>query len=102
MRACRSSSTVFALVVGDGYLQREVHKKFAVDLNRYAKRLLEEEPFVRFKKRFNIRGLVVPSRDRGCDAAGNEDLVDTVLDCRFDTKDGRLLTVHDDGDCSNW
>ena len=90
------ATSVDILFVGDGYLQREVGKKFAVDLNRYAKRLLEEEPFLRFKKRFNIRGLVVPSRDRGCDAAANEDLVDSALDCRFDTKDGRLLTVHDD------
>lgn len=89
------ATSVDVLFIGDGYLQREIAKKFAVDLNRYAKRLLEEEPFLRFKKRFNIRGLVTPSRDRGCDAAAGEDLVDTALDCRFDKKDGRLLTVHD-------
>ncbi len=87
------AKSVDILFVGDGYLQREVNKKFAVDLNRYATRLLEEEPFVRFRKRFNIRGLCAPSRERGCDAASDEDAVDTVLDCRFDTRQGRLLTV---------
>jgi hypothetical protein len=89
--------SVDVLFVGDGYVESDLTTvgKYWVDVDRYAKRLLEYEPFAHFKKRFNVRALLLASRERGCDSSADVNQVDTALDCRFDTKEGRLLTFHD-------
>ncbi|MHC4933221.1 MAG: M64 family metallopeptidase [Planctomycetota bacterium] len=83
----RSVDVVF---VGDGY-SRSKTGKFWKDLRRYSTRLLKEPPFSWYRKKFSVRGLIVPSRDDGCDLSSKQENVSTVLESFFDSPSGRLL-----------
>jgi hypothetical protein len=87
---------VDVLFVGDGYQPKHLTRtgKFWRDVERYATRFLKEKPFSDHPKLFNIAGLYLASKEPGCDD-GPVDEIDTVLDCRFDAPDGRLLVFHD-------
>ena len=52
--------------VGEGYRADEIGE-FRTDLTRFAELLLEQEPYASARERINIRGVVVPSADSGCD-----------------------------------
>ncbi|HTF89517.1 MAG TPA: M64 family metallopeptidase [Planctomycetota bacterium] len=86
-------SSVDILFIGDGYSAKELARvgKYWKDVERCSKRLFQDEPFSSSKGRFNVRALFVESKQTGCDQSADKDEVDTALDCRFDTRDGRLL-----------
>jgi len=88
-----AESSVDVLFVGDGYTAKELARsgKYWKDVERCSKRLFQDLPFSDYKARFNVRALLLESNQEGCDAATDEDEVDTALDCRFDSREGRLL-----------
>lgn len=85
---------VNVLFVGDGYT-KDRESKFWRDLDRYSSRLLNEPPFSWYKEKFDVRGLFVPSTDRGCDLDPRANEVRTQLESHFDSPDGRLLVFQD-------
>jgi len=84
------------LFVGDGYTA-EHEKKFWRDVDRYSSRLLNEPPFNWYKDKLEVRGLFVPSADRGCDLDPQATKVRTLLESHFDSPEGRLLVFKDHG-----
>ena len=88
--------SVDVLFVGDGYLAGDLKSKYWTDVDRCAKRFLDVMPFALFRKRINVRGALLASKERGCDSARDQDVVDTALDSSFDTKSGRLLAFRND------
>lgn len=59
-----AATQVDLLVVADGYTQAE-RAKFVADATRLSGILLETEPFKRHARRFNVRGLFVPTSESG-------------------------------------
>jgi hypothetical protein len=87
---------VDVVFVGDGYSKSKIGK-FWKDLRRYATRLLKEPPFSWYRKKFSVRGLIIPSRDDGCDLSPKEERVSTLLESSFNTPSGRLLVFKNAG-----
>ena len=52
--------------VGEGYRDDQIDE-FRADLDRFATLLLDQEPYASARDRINIRGVVVPSAESGCD-----------------------------------
>ena len=90
-------SSVDVLFVGDGYTKKELGRagKYWKDVERCSKRLFQDLPFSAYKKRFNVRALMLESEDEGCDPAPGKDEADTALDSHFDSAGGRLLVFGD-------
>ncbi|HUR29048.1 MAG TPA: M64 family metallopeptidase [Planctomycetota bacterium] len=90
-------ASVDVLFVGDGYTSKELARagKYWKDVDRCAKRLFQDPPFSTYKARFNVRALLLESKQAGCDASADKNDVDTALNCRFDTREGRLLVFED-------
>ncbi len=88
-------SCVDLLFVGDGYQRRHLGRsgKYWRDVNRYAKRFFDEEPFSWCKKLFNVRAAFVVSEDAGCVGASREENPKTALSSRF--IGDRFLTFRD-------
>jgi hypothetical protein len=53
-------------IVGDGYTADQIDR-FGDDLNRFTELMLGQEPYASWREHINIRGVVVPSREEGCD-----------------------------------
>ncbi len=86
--------SVDVVFVGDGY-QKKHAAKFWAHTKRYAAKLLSRKPFVWYKKKFNVHGVFVPSRDSGCDMSLARNRVRTLLQSYFDSPQGRLLQFRD-------
>ena len=86
-------SAVDVLFVGDGYTAKELARsgKYWKDVERCSKRLFQDLPFSAYKGKFNVRALMLDSKQGGCDESADRDEIDTALDCCFDSRDGRLL-----------
>lgn len=91
-------ASVDVLFVGDGYTGKELGRsgKYWKDVERCSKRLFQDEPFASYKSRFNVRALMLESKQAGCDPSQGDDEADTALDSCFDSPDGRLLVFADD------
>jgi len=59
-------SSLDIAIVGDGYTIDQI-EDFRSDLARYAELLLSQAPYVDRRAHINIRGVVLPSVDDGCD-----------------------------------
>ena len=75
-------SKVDIVIIGDGYTTGE-YKKFDRDLKRFTKVLLNQEPFKKYKDRFNIRGVFKASADSGIDEPGVNVYKRTVLNTTY-------------------
>lgn len=89
-------TTVDVLFVGDGYTAKQLKGKYLKDAERYTKRLLEEQPFKGYAKRFAVRAAMVASEHEGCDRSPSEERRATALQSHFDSPDGRLLVFKDE------
>lgn len=89
-------STVDVLFVGDGYTERQLGGKYLKDVERYTKRLLLEQPFASFAKRFRVRAAMIASEDEGCDLSPSADKRKTAFECHLDAPDGRLIVFKRD------
>jgi hypothetical protein len=54
------------VIVGEGYTAERV-ELFRADLARFAALLLEQRPYADWRDRINLRGVVLPSEEAGCD-----------------------------------
>ncbi|MBI1849852.1 MAG: hypothetical protein HYR85_05860 [Planctomycetes bacterium] len=88
--------SVDVLFVGDGYTKAQLHTKYLKDIERYTKRLFEEAPFKFYVKKFNVRALLLESKDEGCNKSPTDTKVKTALGSHFDRPDGRFLTFGDE------
>ena len=82
-------TSVDVVFVGDGYQRQHLSRtgKYARDVNRYARRFLEEAPFSWYRKRFNVHAVYLESHDAGVGG-------DTALQCRY--LDDRRLRFSDE------
>jgi hypothetical protein len=83
--------------VGDGYVRSDLVDggKYWHDVERYAKRFLEDVPFSWYRKRINVRAVYLVSPEEGCAADATATRPRTALRSHFDTPKGRLLTFGD-------
>lgn len=75
-------SKVDIVIIGDGYTAGE-YKKFDRDLKRFTNVLLNQEPFKKYKDKFNIRGVFKASADSGIDEPGANVYKSTVLNTTY-------------------
>jgi len=88
-------SFVDVLILGDGYEASDEATTFHADFVALSGGIVAEEPFVRFKERIRFRSRFIASKQRGCEAAWNEDYVDTALDTRFASRSDRMIDFGD-------
>jgi len=88
-------SRVDVVILGEGYTAAE-EAEFRADLAHYAAVLLGQEPFRSLADRFNIRGVMRPSRDSGCDEPSRGLHRDTALGCTFDSLDSERYLLTED------
>jgi hypothetical protein len=71
-------------VIGEGYTAAE-EGKFRTDLERVAGMLFGQQPFARLKARFNMRGVLLPSLESGCDEPSRGIHRNTSVGASFDS-----------------
>jgi len=81
--------------VPEGYT-RDQMQKFRSDCDKFAKYILECEPYNDFRKKINIWGIVAPSEEEGTDLPGDSIWKNTLLNTNFYTFGSeRYLTTSD-------
>lgn len=70
------------VIIGDGYSISEP-KKFDRDLKRFTNVLMNQEPYKKFKDKFNIYGVLKVSENSGIDEPGANIYKNTVLNTRY-------------------
>ena len=75
---------VDVVILGEGYTMDDT-AKFAADVKRFAAMLLGAEPFASLKDRLNVRGVLKPSQERGCDEPTRGVYRNTALGCTFNS-----------------
>jgi hypothetical protein len=71
-------------IVGEGYTADEV-AKFEADVKRYAALMVGHEPYTSLSHRINVRGVLLPSQESGCDEPSRGVHKRTALGCTFDS-----------------
>jgi hypothetical protein len=79
-----SHARVDVAIVGEGYTLDQVDK-FRADVERYTAVLLGHEPYRGLAEHFNIRGVLLPSQESGCDEPSRGVHRRTALGCTFDS-----------------
>jgi hypothetical protein len=59
-------ASVDIAIVGDGYTADEI-AKFEADVKKYAKTMIDHEPYASYKHMINVYGVLLPSQESGCD-----------------------------------
>lgn len=80
----QAATCVDVVILGEGYTKEDT-AKFEADVRRFADALLGREPFASLKDRLNIRGVLKPSQDRGCDEPTRGVHRNTALGCTFNS-----------------
>ena len=75
---------VDVVILGEGYTTADLDK-FKSDVKHFAEALLGQPPFAALRDRFNVRGVLKPSQERGCDEPSRGIHVNTSLGCTFDS-----------------
>ena len=75
---------VDVVILGDGYTAAQADK-FERDVRHFAAVLLGHQPYARHAASFNIRGVLKPSLDSGCDEPSRGVWARTALGCTFDS-----------------
>jgi hypothetical protein len=71
-------------ILGEGYTREEI-ETFKTDLNRAAEVLLGHAPFNAHRSQISIRGVMVPSSERGCDEPTRGAFRSTALGATFNS-----------------
>lgn len=74
------------VILPDGYTEEEMGK-FVNDCNFFAECLFSYEPYTSYKDRFNIRAVMVPSKDSGITIPAEDIWKNTAVNCSFYTFD---------------
>ncbi|MBN2346157.1 MAG: peptidase M64, partial [Candidatus Aminicenantes bacterium] len=72
------------VVLGEGYTTSE-EEKFRRDLAFFSDTLFSQEPYKTLRDRFNVTGLLKPSRESGCDEPSYGSFKNTALGASFDS-----------------
>ncbi len=73
---------VDVVILGDGYSDKD-QKKFELDLKRYTKLLISQEPLKKYKDKFNVYGVFKASEESGIDEPGADIYKNTALSTTF-------------------
>ncbi len=79
-------NAVDIVLLPDGYTEQEMGK-FEKDCEFFVKSLFSYEPYSRYKDRFNVRAIKVPSQDSDITMPGDKLYRNTALSCSFWTFD---------------
>lgn len=71
-------------IVGEGYTAAQ-QEKFAADVARFAKVMLDHEPYASHRDAISVRGVLLPSQESGCDEPSRGVHRRTALGCTFDS-----------------
>jgi len=71
-------------IVGEGYTVDEV-EKFKADVQRFTKTMMNHEPYHGHRDVINIRGVLLPSDEAGCDEPSRGIHRRTAVGCTFDS-----------------
>jgi hypothetical protein len=90
-------SSVDVLFIGDGYTAEELASgRYWMDVWRVAQFLFEEAPLSWYRDWFNVRALLLESKESGCDLTPEVDEVDTALDACLERDDQRGLWIRNE------
>ncbi len=89
------ASCLDVVILGEGYTAAQVDK-FRADLARAAGALLGQQPFASLKDRINIRGVLKPSQESGCDEPTRGVFRNTALGCTFSSLDSERYLLTED------
>jgi len=90
-----SHGRVDIAIVGDGYTEAEADK-FQKDVARFAKTMLEHEPYRSMADKFNVWGILKPSQESGCDEPSRGVHRNTALGSTFDSLDSERYMLTED------
>ena len=79
-------NAVDIVLLPDGYTEQEM-EKFDRDCQFFVQSLFNYEPYTRYKDRFNVRAIKVPSQDSDITMPGDKLYRNTALSCSFWTFD---------------
>jgi hypothetical protein len=71
-------------IVGEGYTECDT-PKFIADVQRFAKVMIDHEPYSSYHQHINVRGVLLPSQESGCDEPSRGIHKRTALGCTFDS-----------------
>jgi len=77
-------SCVDVAIVGEGYTAAEV-AKFEADVKRFTALMTGQEPYASHRDMINVRGVLLPSQESGCDEPSRGVHKRTALGCTFDS-----------------
>jgi hypothetical protein len=81
-----SEKSVDIVVIPEGYTDEEMGK-FISDCQNFANVLFSFEPYSQYKNKFNIRGVLSPSKETGSDIPADSVWANTVMNSSFYTFD---------------
>jgi len=81
-----SDKSVDIVVIPEGYTQEEMGK-FISDCQNFAEVLFSFEPYSKYKDKFNIRGVLSPSKETGSDIPADSVWTNTIMNSSFYTFD---------------
>ena len=79
-------NAVDIVILPDGYSEEEMGK-FVIDCNFFKECLFSYEPYNSYQDRFNIRAVMVPSKDSGISVPAEDIWKNTAVGCSFYTFD---------------
>lgn len=80
------ATSVDIVILPDGYTEEEM-ERFAADCQEFAGHLFSYEPFASNRDKFNIRGVMAPSKESGSDIPAEGIWKNTILSSSFYTFD---------------
>jgi IgA Peptidase M64. len=89
------SKAVDIVILPEGYTQKEMGK-FVKDCEVFVESLFSYAPYDRYKKSFNVRGVMAPSEESGCDEPGDHVYKNTGMNFTFWTFDSERYCMSTD------
>jgi hypothetical protein len=71
-------------IVGEGYTAAEA-AKFEADVKRFTEAMINHDPYNSHRHQINVRGVLLPSQESGCDEPSRGVHKRTALGCTFDS-----------------
>jgi len=71
-------------IVGEGYTADQAGK-FEADVKRFTQLMIGHEPYASYRDHVNVRGVLLPSQESGCDEPSRGVHRRTALGCTFDS-----------------
>lgn len=82
-------------ILGDGYSVNDA-EKFKSDIDRFTKLLLKSEPYVNYKEKINIYGVLKPSNESGIDEPRADIYKNTAISSTFNSMGSERYLLTED------